>query len=151
MVPLSVEIFRHFIHYSPVKLRRMKNSKSSLFFLSDCLMIIVIWQSHMMADLVRNGEGRDFVRLQEGKYIFLWADYKYLLLQLSLRSRNSEEIHQNSAIWNWSLKWMKKEGQTCLRQGRNINYLKTCKRGHGWPKLKKIRMDFNSFFLSLFL
>ena len=27
----------------------------------------------------------------------------------------------------------------------------TCKRGHGWPKLKKIKMDFNSFFLSLFL
>ena len=71
MVPLSVEIFRHFIHYSPVKLRRMKNSKSSLFFLSDCLMISVMWQSPLMADLVRNGEGRDFVRLQEGKYIFL--------------------------------------------------------------------------------
>ena len=33
-------------------------------------MIIVTLQSHMMADLVRNGEGRDFVRLQEGKYIF---------------------------------------------------------------------------------
>ena len=44
-----------------------------------------------------------------------------------------------------------KGGKTCLRQGRNINYLKTCKRGHGWPKLKKIKMDFNSFFLSLFL
>ena len=41
---------------------------------------------------------------------------------------------------------MKKEGKTCLRQGRKINYLKTCKRGHGWPKLKKIKMDFNSFF-----
>lgn len=48
----------------------MKNSKGSLFFLSDCLMIIVMWQSPLMADLVRNGEGRDFVRLQEGKYIF---------------------------------------------------------------------------------
>ena len=40
---------------------------------------------------------------------------------------------------------MKKEGKTCLRQGRNINYLKTRKRGHKWPKLKKIKMDFNSF------
>ena len=49
----------------------MKNSKSSLFFLSDCLMIIVMWQSPLMADLVCNGEGRDFVWLQEGKYIFL--------------------------------------------------------------------------------
>lgn len=49
----------------------MKNSKGSLFSLSDCLMIIVTLQSHMMADLVHNGEGRDFDRLQEGKYIFL--------------------------------------------------------------------------------
>ena len=48
-------------------------------------------------------------------------------------------------------KMNEKGGKTCLTQGRNINYLKTCKRGHGWPKLKKIKMDFNSFFLSLFL
>ena len=33
-------------------------------------MIIVTLQSPLMADLVRNGEGRDFDRLQEGKYIF---------------------------------------------------------------------------------
>ena len=33
-------------------------------------MIIVTRQSPRMADLVYNGEGRDFDRLQEGKYIF---------------------------------------------------------------------------------
>ena len=33
-------------------------------------MIIVTWQSPRMADLVYKGEGREFDRLQEGKYIF---------------------------------------------------------------------------------
>ena len=36
-------------------------------------------------------------------------------------------------------------GKTC-----NINYLKSCKRGHRWPNLKKIEADYNMFSLFLF-
>lgn len=46
-------------------------------------MIIVTWESPLMADLVHNGVGRDFDRLQEGKYIFYEQNNK-ARLQISV-------------------------------------------------------------------
>ena len=79
----------------------MKHSKGWLISINDSDDLIVTWESPLMADLVHNGEGRDFDRLQEGKYIFYEQNNK-ARLQISAiivepevkeRRRNSSKFH----------------------------------------------------------
>ena len=56
--------------------------------------------------------------------------------------RNSSKFQDLKSVTKMN---QKGGGKTC-----NINYLKSCKRGHRWPKLKKIEADYNMFSLFLF-
>ena len=81
-------------------------------------MIIVMWQSPLMADLVRNGEGRDFDRLQEGKYIFFMS--RLQISAIIVEPEVKEQRRNSSKFSHLELfsKMNEKGGKNLLKTGK---------------------------------